>query len=351
MHSNHNNKDICLKSTNTLKYLNLYVLYKFFLMPLLTYFIMCRKMFVIFCVLFCFKLNAHPPIAIVQDSKGNIYYSDLNQVWKVTNDVKKVIVPHVHTHQLFMDKDDNLYGEHLEYAGEVVNKFYHYLWRVKPNGVLDTIISNRQAYIHNDYSLARDAYGNEYFMEINDTTHIYKRTPDGKELVLATGNFKDVDWLHVQKDGSVFYFSQNSIYMITAKGIIETFASDICSDTPSFIHCKSPAALGIWLDNSENVYVAAFSDRVVKKISLDGKISVVYSSPVNWTPSGGVFDNKNQLWVLEVSDKNEVRAIKVNSIPIKTKSDSSLKMMIFFSICCIVIIITMKYLQNRTKLV
>ncbi len=32
----------------------------------------------------------------------------------------------------------------------------------------------------------------------------------------------------------------------------------------------------------------------------------------NWAPIHGVFDNRNRLWLLESSDKNEVRVTLVN---------------------------------------
>ena len=64
------------------------------------------------------EVSAHPGIGIVKDSKGNIYYTDLKNVLKYSSDGKIVIVvPGVHTHELYIDGKDNLYGEHLWYEG------------------------------------------------------------------------------------------------------------------------------------------------------------------------------------------------------------------------------------------
>ncbi|HET6768433.1 MAG TPA: hypothetical protein VFH08_13575, partial [Chitinophagaceae bacterium] len=41
----------------------------------------------------------HPGIGIVKDCKGNIYYTALKQVWKITNGIKTIVVPNVHTHE------------------------------------------------------------------------------------------------------------------------------------------------------------------------------------------------------------------------------------------------------------
>ncbi len=40
----------------------------------------------------------------------------------------------------------------------------------------------------------------------------------------------------------------------------------------------------------------------------------IYKSKGNWAPLHGVFDNDNKLWVLESSDKNDVRVTVVETI-------------------------------------
>jgi hypothetical protein len=76
---------------------------------------------------------AHPSVSIVADSRGNLYYSDLKQVWRLGTDGKKtIVVPNVHTHELAIDAQDNLYGEHLWYEGERIDKWGHYVWRRTP---------------------------------------------------------------------------------------------------------------------------------------------------------------------------------------------------------------------------
>lgn len=79
-----------------------------------------KKLLVACClVVAAITLTAHPGIGIVKDSKGNIFYTDLKQVWKITPDaIKTIAVKGVHTHELFIDEQDNLFGEHLWYNGE-----------------------------------------------------------------------------------------------------------------------------------------------------------------------------------------------------------------------------------------
>ena len=138
------------------------------------------------------RTEAHPGIGIVANSKGNIYYTDLQQVWKIDKAMKKTIaVPHVHTHDLYM-QGDYLFGEDLQYEGEASNKYSHYLLRLGSNGKLDTIFGPSQAYVSNDYTFTKDDLGNEFFRSWPNQDRIIKRTSNGKEVVLTTKSFKNI---------------------------------------------------------------------------------------------------------------------------------------------------------------
>lgn len=276
------------------------------------------KTLIIFFLLIPFVSISHPGIAIVKDSKGNIYYSDLKQIWRISKGYKEIVVPNVHSHELFIDKDDNLYGEHVFNEEGVAEKFFHYLWVLRPTGVLDTVISTRQAYLNIDFSLARDRDGHEYYIKqfINtpDTNSIYKKLANGKEIVFATGNFKGVTWLHPQKDGSILFVRNNTVFRITKEGATIILANNIANENPSFkFSGKNKTVWGVWQDDSNNAYVAVFSDQTVRKINTKGVVSDYYKSKGNWAPTHGVFDDKGNLWLLESSDQNEIRVIEANT--------------------------------------
>lgn len=258
-------------------------------------------------------VQAHPGIGIVSDSRGNIYYSDLQQVFRIKNGKRTVAVPNVHTHELFIDANDNLYGQHEITISD--HQFNHYLWRLRPDGRLDTLVGIRPAYEQVDFSLARDRQGNEYytkqFIKRPESAHIYKKTPRGKETVFATGNFKGVKWLHPQDDGSLLFELRNNVYRVDASGKTSVLAKNIADPDPDFAFFKSPTVWGIWQDKERNVYVAAFSDQAVKKIAPDGTVSTHYQSSGNWGPVQGVFDHRGRMWLLETSDKNESRVVEV----------------------------------------
>src|SRR5437762_5030499 len=100
--------------------------------------------------------EAHPGVGIVQDSRGNVFFTDLKQVWKVSPEGKiDVGVPDVHTHELCLDADDNLYGEHLWGEG---GHWQHRVWCLKRDGSLSDVISARAGFLA-DYSFVRDRVG------------------------------------------------------------------------------------------------------------------------------------------------------------------------------------------------
>jgi hypothetical protein len=260
-----------------------------------------------------FMAHAHPGVGIVMNSKGTIYYTDLEQVWQIVNGARSVLVPNVHTHELYVDKDDNLFGEGGYYDASS-EKFYHYLWVRRTDGSMDTVIGMRQAYVIQDFSLARDRDGIEYYVKRNlarpDTNHIYRRVPGGRESIVATGNFGSVSWLHPQADGSILYIRGNALYEVDRAGLVHLIKAGIGKANPTYVHYGVRTLLwGAWRDAARNHYVAIFSDQVIRKIDSAGAMTVVYRSPGQWTPLHGLFDQEGRLWVLETSDKNEVRVV------------------------------------------
>lgn len=69
--------------------------------------------------------------------------------------------------------------------------------------------------------------------------------------------------------------------------------------------------MGIWTDTMENIYVAAYGARKVKKITPDGHIETVLESPENWSPSGGLVASDGSIWLLEFSVKNKTRVSRI----------------------------------------
>jgi hypothetical protein len=255
---------------------------------------------------------AHPGIGIVKDSKGAIYYTDLKQVWKIAPDGKKhVVVPGVHTHELYIDSLDRLFGEHLWYNGERLNTWGHYVWRLDPNGALDTVNGPEAGFLEN-YSFVRDAKGNMYWVERYTVSRFKKKAPDGSLTTLAEGKYENVKWLHVTTIGVLYFLDQGDLYKIDPSGKTSRLAKDVSQKSHAFAGtARNHMLFGVWTDKQDNVYVANYSGQVVKRVKPDGTIENMVYSKAPWAPTGGVFDDKGNLWVLECSFTNDVRVRKV----------------------------------------
>ncbi|GAA4336369.1 hypothetical protein [Flaviaesturariibacter amylovorans] len=264
-----------------------------------------------------FAANAHPGVGIVSDRRGIIYYTDLQHVWKIEGGKRSIAVRDVHTHELYLDTAGNLYGENERYQGG--DRFTHYLWVLRPSGRLDTLKGPDVAFVNDDYSLARDAAGNEYFRRHHfrktGPVPLYRRRPDGSEALFAEGDYRDVKWLHPQPDGSLLFVRANAVYRISTEGRVLLLADSLAGAKPDFPFASGPQLWGAWQDAGGQVYVAVFSDGAVKRVAPGGGLAVVHRSAPRWTPTYGAFDPEGRLWVLETSDKNEIRVVPAGGEP------------------------------------
>ena len=287
---------------------------------------LCLGAFIVWNVL---SVDAHPGIGIVRDNKGNIFYTDLKQVWKIGSDGKRTVaVPNVHTHELYMDAQDNLFGEHLWYEGEKTDKWRTYAWQYNANGQWTNLTGNVEGFKHG-HPLCRDAAGNRYWVDRDKVEkYILRKTPKGDVEVLYSGKFTDIRWQFCQKDGTFYFIDDNDLFKLTPQRKLISVAKDV-DDVPMRnsngpVNGNNHSIYGIWDDFQGNVYVAVMSRNQIRKISKDGSIAVVYDSPVGWSPTGGVFDTNGNLWVLETNSKNEVRAVQIAQKKIMEKAVSDL---------------------------
>jgi hypothetical protein len=272
--------------------------------------ILTLVMFLIFTG--CF---AHPGIGIVRDRNGNIFYTDLKQVWKIdpVSGKRSIAVPGVHTHELSLDKNDNLYGEHLWYNGEVLDTWGHYVWCLRSDGKLDTIIKPSAGFLEN-YSFVRDSSDNMYSVQrFKAVSRIQKNSSGGNVTILAEGKFKNVRWMHVTPAGTVYFVDLTDLYKVDSSGL-HLLAANLQERTSLTGYTDLQHNIyGLWLDAAENIYAAILGGQVVKKISPDGKIKDIVYSTGTWRPCSGVFDNAGNMWLMEINIGNEVRVRKIET--------------------------------------
>lgn len=260
---------------------------------------------------------AHPGVGIVMDSRGSVYYTDLKQVWRITPDGKKsVVVPNVHTHELCVDAEDNLYGEHLWYEGDRTGKWGHRVWRLSSDGKLSDVIPAREGFL-TDYSFVRDGAGNMYWADRGSVTRIRKRGTDGRVTDLAAGGFNNVRWMAAGRDGTVYLVdyrgkSGKDLVRISPGGRVETMVQGLFLSRFSIFQTDGlHDVMGLAADKDGNVFVAVAADRTVRKVTSSGTVTVAVRSTVPWSPSGVLPARDGDLWVLEYNIANAVRVRRI----------------------------------------
>jgi hypothetical protein len=271
-------------------------------------------------ILFSYIVDAHPGVGIVKDSRGNIFYTDLKQVWKISPDgSRSIAVPGIHTHELYVDPQDNLYGEHLWFNGEQINTWGSFVWRLRPDGKMDTVVASHEGF-NEGFSFNRDLAGNQYQVERATISRIIKKYRDGAVQVLAEGRFTDIRWLHVTPAGVVYFIDLLDLYRLDTKGKLVCLAKGL-AHKPGTLSLNSArhSIFGLWTDERENLFAAVYSERTVKKVGADGSVSNVAYSLIPWGPVGGVFDREGNLWLMESSLTNEVRIRKIKAEQLAVK--------------------------------
>ena len=262
---------------------------------------------------------AHPGIGIVIDSKGNIYYTDLKQVWKLTPEGSlSVAVPGVHTHELSIDNADNIYGEHLWYNGEKLNTWGHYVWKLNAAGVIEKIKEPTAGFL-DDYGFLRDSAGNVYWIQRFMLSRFMKKTNDGAVTKIAEGEFKNIRWSYCTRSGIIYFVDLHKLYRLTPDGKFSLLAENLDDGKWGFGFSRQHNVYGIWADKQENVYVAILSQKKIKRILPNGKTEVVAYSTGQWSPTSGVFDKQGNLWLLESGNFDACRVRKIPATELTAK--------------------------------
>jgi hypothetical protein len=256
--------------------------------------------------------QAHPGVGIVADSRGNVFFTDLKQVWKITPDGKQTVaVPDVHSHELCLDGKDNLYGEHYWHDAQT-KKWMRRVWCLKRDGGLTEVLYARDGYLR-DYSFVRDRIGNMYWLDRGQKTVLMMHSPDGNSAPHGAVELRDAEWMTVTPNGTLFLMDGGDLRRVSPDGKVTTVANKLSEkERPPAGVSEKNYHMGLWTDADGKVYIAVARERLVLRLSPGGKPEVVARSDGSWSPSGGTFDHDGNLWLLEYNSRNAVRARRID---------------------------------------
>jgi hypothetical protein len=247
-------------------------------------------------VLFGTNAFAHPGSGIVVDKFGNVYFTDTGKgVWKIDTHGTLTYIPASKFHWMTIDP--------IGYFAGSQKSFGQYFERVTAQNSKPTLIMS------SDFPLVASKDGNIYYADTrHNAAKIVRRTPDGKESVLASDKiFEFINGIAAGEDSSIYITESsnadaNTIRKISMDGtvsIIATFAGKRGNDLP--LETVPSYCRGLDLDSTGIIYVAATGSRSVLKISAHGKVETILQEPGPWTPTGvAVF--KGEVYVLEWHD-------------------------------------------------
>ena len=248
---------------------------------------------------------AHPGIGIVADSRGNVFYTDLHRVLMIDPAGRvSVAVPDVHTHELYLDQQDNLFGEHLWYEGDATRQWGHRVWKRAPDGRLTDVVPATRGF-RKAFEFVRDAAGNEYWVgdstgnaEQTRTT-LFVRSPSGQRRTVA-GGFVNARWISADASGVVYVVDDRRIKRVDPDGRVVAITPRLRSGLfGDFIG-------GVTADGRGTVYVANWGAGRVDRIAADGAIGVFARSGVRFGPTG-ICLHGDEVWVLESAMPDGVR--------------------------------------------
>ncbi len=255
---------------------------------------------------------AHPSVSVVMDRQGNVFYSDLRRVMMIAPDgTKSIAVPNVHTHEMFMGADGNLYGDHQWYEGVRTKKWGHRVWKRAPDGTITDAVPAADGLLDN-YGFARDSSGTMYWRARGSVSEIRKRVGTGPVTVHSRGPFSGISCMVAASDGTLYLIDALDLKKVLPDGRVMPLAPAIASKSLSRFAVKDEhRIMGLWLDAGSNVYAAGYGSGEVKRVTPSGDVSVVSSSALPWSPTGGMVAPDGDLWILEVSIINEVRLKRI----------------------------------------
>lgn len=267
-------------------------------------------------------VKAHPATGIVVDRSGNVYFSDLETIWKLDALGKKTVfragVSGRHVHELSIDEQGNIYGADISY-NPATKTWPSAIWKMTPDGKFTYLLEPTEN-PPRGMSIWRDRSGNMYVVDQNNHTKtqtlLLCRDLDGNVITLAgsayghkdgngaAANFGSVGGMAFAQDGSLYLTDGTSVRRVSMEGAVTTLAQDLNfrtrEDKPTLFGGTQGSLTGLTVDANGNVFVADAGNRRLLKITSDGKVEVVYRAEPPFFPNGVFATATGDVYLMEV---------------------------------------------------
>lgn len=276
-----------------------------------------RSLVVAISLVIAAVVKGHPAWGIVVTRAGDVYFSDLDAVWRIdrrgqlTLAVGGAVGRHVH--ELGIDRSDNVYGENAGYSDS--GKPVAGLWRRDSAGRVVYLVAPTERFPRG-VGVWRDSRGTTFSVEQNNhlkrETLLLTRDAASRVRVLAGGRygfadgtgaaarFRSIVGKTVTPEGDLYLTDGFSVRRVSPSGVVTTIAQLEARDPG----CRSPlsfgALFGVAVTKSRTLFVADFKQRRVVRVEPGRPPEVVLRAEPPWSPTGVAVAESGELYVLEV---------------------------------------------------
>jgi len=113
---------------------------------------------------------------------------------------------------------------------------------------------------------------------------------------------RDLNGIALARDGSTYFTENDALRRIDARGAVSTIAQnvmvDACKPVIGIGASRIPLLRGLAIDSTGSAYVAATGCSALVKVSPEGRVTTLYHSDGEWSPTGVALFN-GAVYVLE----------------------------------------------------
>ena len=263
------------------------------------------------------NLLAGPGTGLCIDSRGNVYFSDFEEVVKIDPQgrISRFVTNHP-SHELALDAKDNLYGRDNHFDNRTGTYTPAY-WRATPDGHVSTVTREEGDRVFD----AHDAEGNRYALHTSNRRNWIERvSPDGKRVLLAGGTegyadghggearFQLIFHPATGPDGALYVSSGSRIRKITLDGQVTTVAGPD-RDWETTRHTR---LMAFALTPSGDLLVTHPTENKIYRIDPSGRVETFLETG-SWTPTA-VAIRDGAVFVLEYGRINAIGGTRVRRI-------------------------------------